>query len=156
MPMWWNDSEERYGQFAASMIEITGIHRVALINGRPEFFWGAFENSPGVWVVFAFGTELFGQCYKSVSRHILNILIPTIISRGAVTAMCWASDSHVESCRWLEFLGAIEQTVLPMGKDGQLYRLYTWNRDVLVAESAQGARRFSAAARAVLALDRPN
>lgn len=131
MAQWWNDDDASYAQVTARVLETVGVvhvTRTAWLDGKPVIIWGAIEISPTVWQVFAFGTDDFAKAAKYVTKHIKRVLIPTLRSRGANVAKCWASVDHVTSCRWLEFLGATSRCELPVGKGGEMFRLYVWER----------------------------
>lgn len=128
---WWNDDPDSYARVAEQILaseNVVGLWRCALVDGTPAAIWGAVEEQPKVWTVFAFGTDQWPNIVLSITKHIKRVLIPVLRGRGANVAECWALASHSDACAWLERLGAKAMCELPRGKNGDRYRLYAWVR----------------------------
>ena len=80
--------------------------KVAIWNRRPVFGFGAteIEREPRVHV-WGFGSLDAVHALKPVTRYIKKIMIPEILSSGAVEAQAISHPANTVSHRWLQFLG---------------------------------------------------
>lgn len=105
---------------------------VAWVAGEPVASIGAAPIWPGVWQVWAYGTENWPRAALTLTRHVRRFMIPALLRDGAHRAQCFAMEKHVQACRWLERLGAKRDAVLDnYGGHGQTFVLYSWQREQL-------------------------
>lgn len=88
---------------------------------------GAMPVRPGVWAVWAFGTESWPSVILDMTRHAKRFIIPAVLRSGAHRAECRALSSHGDSRRWIEALGGRLECILEgFGRDAEDFAFYTW------------------------------
>jgi hypothetical protein len=103
---------------------------------------GAVEQWPGVWDVWAFGTEDFFRVGFILTRYVRKTLIPTLLAKGARRAHCRSLASHKAAHQWLRALGATEdceRRLKSWGKNGEDFILFEWHRADMMALYKQEA-----------------
>lgn len=96
-------------------------------DGVPVSVQGAIPMRPGVWTVFAFGTDGWPCLVKDMTRHSRSYIIPALVRSGFHRAECHALATHADSRRWIEALGAKEESVLRRyGRHGENFICYVW------------------------------
>jgi hypothetical protein len=98
-------------------------------EGEPIASFGAVLLWEGVATVWAFGTHRFLEVAPTVTRFIRRAMIPALITQGVHRAECRALASRTATARWLRFLGARCEAVIPgFGNQKQDFVLYAWTR----------------------------
>lgn len=103
----------------------------ALVDGIPAVAYGAFPMWPGVWSVWAFGTDNFRHAGREVTRHIRRAIIPGMAQVGARRAQAYSMDGHDDAQRWIKALGGKRESIAyGYGKGGEDFHLfvYQWPR----------------------------
>jgi hypothetical protein len=96
-------------------------------DGVPVSCQGVLPLWPGVWSMFAYGTDQWPHVVLSMTKHSLRFIVPALLAVNAHRVECRALASHTESRRWIEFLGAREEAVLRgFGKRREDFVLYVW------------------------------
>lgn len=123
---WGNDP----ARLAAITFSLGSFQWVAELDGKPVASIGAHPVWPGVWQVWAFGTDDFMKVVRTLTKHVKRFMWPALENTDAHRIQCFAMQSHEQACRWLEFLGAHPETVMEnFGRDKQPFVLYVWTRD---------------------------
>lgn len=114
----------------------------AYLDGEPVAAIGAFPRWPGVWTVWAYGTDDWPSVVVSVTRHVRRFMLPAIVNSGAHRADALALAEHSDARRWLISLGAKEEHTLDgWGKKGQTFVSYVWTRKTAKALIAKTRRK---------------
>lgn len=122
----WDDNP---AGLVARTIQAGDFQWVAELDGEPVASIGAMPVWPGVWQVWAFGTDDFTKVARTLTKHVKRFMYPALERTSAHRIQCFAMKSHTEACRWLEFLGAEAEATLPnFGRDRQEFVLYVWRR----------------------------
>jgi hypothetical protein len=121
--------EDNHMQLAADTFACGALQQIAFLDGEPVAVVGAHPMWPGVWSVFAFGTDKWSKVVLALTRYVRTFIIPALYNGGCRRAQCFALETHTDARRWLELLGATAEVVLPdFGKDGETFVLYSWDR----------------------------
>lgn len=121
----WADGPD---QLAAQTAAQGDFQWVAWHKGRPVASIGGRCLWPGVWSVWAFGTDDWPQVVLSMTRHVRRVMIPTLLETGAHRVECCALATHTDARRWLTALGARDEGVRRgYGRDGQDFVTYAWS-----------------------------
>lgn len=114
-------------RFLASQMWIMGdMCRIWERNGVPVAVQGVIPAWPGVWHMFAYGTDEWPKVVLSMTRWAWGIVIPAM-SRMAHRVEARAMATHTESRRWIESFGAKQEAVLrEYGKNREDFVLYVW------------------------------
>lgn len=99
-------------------------------RGRPAAVIGAVPMWPGVWSVFAFGTDDFKACGLRLTKFARRFIIPAIWNGGGHRMECASIEGHDEAHAWLEALGFYRESEMQSyGKRGEtFYRYVQWRR----------------------------
>ncbi len=117
-------------QLAARTAGLGDFQWTAFYDHEPVAAIGAFPVWPGVWNVWAYGTDLWPKVAITLTRHVKTFMIPAILERGAHRAHCYVLDKNDDAARWLEYLGAVKEASLDnFGKNGQTFHVYSWGRN---------------------------
>lgn len=107
-----------------------GCGHIAWTSGRDEDPIAAFGVAPmwhGVWSMWLFATDDFGQIGISMTKLIVRTIVPMMIEAGAHRLEARSMEGHADAQRWLEVIGAKrEATLAGFGRDGQDFHVYTW------------------------------
>jgi hypothetical protein len=96
-------------------------------DGVPVSVQGVIPARPGVWEVFAFGTDDWPRVVLDMTRHARSFIIPALLRAGFRRAECRALASHTDSRKWIEALGAVEECVLERyGRADETFVAYVW------------------------------
>lgn len=96
-------------------------------DGIPVSCQGVLPFWPGVWGMFAYGTDLWPRVVLDMTKHAFRFIVPALLAVKAHRVECRALATHTESRRWIEFLGAREEAVLKAyGKRQEDFVLYVW------------------------------
>lgn len=100
----------------------------AHIDEDPVAVVGAHPLHPNVWTVYAFATDRFPEIAFPLTKFIRNGMIPALAQfEGVRRAQCLSMAGHSDAHRWLTYLGAQQEAVLPgFGKDGQDFLVFSW------------------------------
>lgn len=122
----WNDDPFALAQDTYNAGDFQWI---AWRDGLPVASIGAIPVWPGVWQVWAYGTDDWLKVAVTLTKHVKRFMIPAIENTGAHRAQCFALGSHETARRWLERLGAAPECVLDnYGRHGQTFVLYSWRQ----------------------------
>ncbi len=121
--------DQDHVKLAADTFNAGEFQWVAWVDGEPVASIGAAPSWPGVWIVWAYGTDRWPEAALTLTKHVRRFMIPALYRAGAQRAQCFAMQSHQVACRWLERLGARPDAVLDnYGRHGQTFVLYSWQR----------------------------
>jgi RimJ/RimL family protein N-acetyltransferase len=136
------DAEEIYSNLASgNPLEWAGmIHQavakqgcawIARLDGRPTAVIGCFENFPGNWQIFSFGTEAYPRVLVAFLPY-WQPLQSFALDRGMHRLECKSLSSHKEAHGFLRLMGFTQEaTLLQYGRDRQDYFLFRriWGDD---------------------------
>lgn len=123
----WEEDPFDLARRTAAMGEFQWIARW---RSTPVASIGAVPVWPGVWTVWAYGTDEWPRVVRLLTRHVRRFMIPALMNAGAHRAHCYALRDNEDACRWLGYLGARMDAVLDnFGKNGQTFVIYSWRRD---------------------------
>lgn len=98
------------------------------VDGVPAAVMGAWPLWPGMWTVYAMGTEAFPAV--TMTKFALRVMVPALMESGARRAECASIATHTVAHRWLEGLGAHRESEMPnYGKGGETFYRYVWSRN---------------------------
>jgi len=114
-------------RFLQSQMHIMGdMCRIWERNGVPVSVQGVTPVWPGVWHMFAYGTDEWPKVVLSMTRWAWGFVIPAMCN-VAHRVEARAMITHTESRRWIESFGAREECVLSeYGKNRESFVLYVW------------------------------
>ena len=119
---------------------------------RPVAVFGAVELWPGRWSALMFATDDWPTVALSVTRFVLDDVMPTLIGLGCRRCEVRSMATHHAAHRWLARLGARAEGVHPAeGRNHEAFITYAWTRSDVhlhVTETA-GPAASTAAATAV-------
>jgi hypothetical protein len=100
------------------------------VDGKPAALFGATPRWPGVWSVWAFGTDDWPKAVRTVTKQIRRFLVPALRNNPGVHRVdCFALAEYTETGRWLQSFGLEPANTLDSwGKHGETFVLYTWTR----------------------------
>lgn len=97
------------------------------LGGEPICCLGALALWPGVWSVWMFATDRFGEIGLSATRFVRQAMIPALTKTGAHRAECRSLAGHRRARAWLELLGArLEGREYVYGKNRERFVTYVW------------------------------
>lgn len=98
-----------------------------LDDGEPTTVLGGVPMWPGVWSVYAYGTDKMDRTIQDLTKHIKRVMMPTLRAQGAHRVEARSIDTHRQAHRWLEWLGAeVEFTLQDYGRNREAFRVYVW------------------------------
>ena len=105
---------------------------ISWVAGRGDDPIAAFGCAPmwrGVWSMWLFATDDFGQIGISVTKLIVRTIVPMMIDAGAHRLEARSMEGHTDAQRWLEVIGAQREggPLRGFGRDGQDFHIYTWD-----------------------------
>lgn len=114
--------------YAADIMAVSGFSWVAsAADGEPVAVIGARPLWPGVWSLYAFGTDRWGEVLLGLTRHVRDFMIPGILNAGGHLGFCFAKADYADARRWLELLGGTaENTLKAWGKGREDFVMYAW------------------------------
>ena len=111
---------------------------IAEHKGRPCGIMGVSPLWPGVWAVWAFGTEEWAKGVIEISRFGRRVIDPFLRERGAHRAQCESHIEHSDAHRWLGVMGATCEGVLKgYGRDGADYLSFSWSKAHVLRKTAR-------------------
>lgn len=115
-------------QYAAELLAVPGFSWMAhASDGEPVAIIGARPVWPGVWAVFAFGTDRWSEVMRLLTRHVLRFMQGALVRSGAHLAFCFAAAEHTDAREWLTRMGArAENTMTEWGRGREDYVMYAW------------------------------
>lgn len=94
---------------------------------QPIAAFGASLMWPGVWTLWLYATDDFGQIGLSVTKFIVRYMLPMLRDAGAHRLEARSMEGHMDAQMWLEVIGATrEATLRGYGREGQDFHTYTW------------------------------
>lgn len=134
----WADDPD---QLAMDTFNAGDFQWIAYKDTIPVASIGAAPLWPGVWSVWAYGTDGWPRVVLALTKHVRRFMIPGLLNAGAKRAHCFALETHDDARRWLTALGAEAEAVLDnYGKDGQAFVCYSWRRSMTEATDVRGKR----------------
>jgi hypothetical protein len=123
----WDDDQV---SFVRDFFPLMGAACVVWVRDEvPVSCQGIIMARPGVWEVFAFGTNCWPDVVLSMTRYATRVIMPALLRVGFHRAECRALAAHEDSRRWIEFLGAHEEARLKgLGRGGEDFVGYVWGR----------------------------
>jgi hypothetical protein len=135
----WTDSPV---DLACDAARTTGYAWTARLDGRPVSFWGGYPVWPGVWSIFAWGTDDWNRVIVRMTKQIRRVMIPGIVRANAVRVSCASHAHHVEAHRWLESLGGRREGEHPnFGKNGERFFTFVFDPATIEDELAVPRRK---------------
>lgn len=102
---------------------------VAWYENRPVAVFGGAPIHPGVWQMFAFGTDEFDTIARPLTRFAIKTVIPQVFAMGGRRLQCDSHEKHTGAHRWLRRLGATQESVRKgYGRDGADYLHFVLSR----------------------------
>jgi hypothetical protein len=104
-----------------SIAHVVGLEKpIAAIGMRPI--------SPGVYGAWCYGTNEFVRIGKSLTKLVVQSMIPALLAAGGHRAECRSIDGHEDAHRWLEYLGFIREGApqRDFGRNRETFHLYAW------------------------------
>lgn len=115
--------------FAVDVLAAGPVSWVAGLPDEPIAVFGCAPMWPGVWSMWLFATDNFGQIGISVTRLIVRSIVPMLFEGGAHRLEARSMEGHTDAQRWLKLIGARrEATLKGYGRDGSDFHTYTWDR----------------------------
>lgn len=98
-------------------------------DGEPVVVFGAIPIGPTFWNAWMFCTDKFDSVAIELYKYIKRVVIPGILSTGAVRAECRSMVGHSDAHRWLESLGfKYEGRNVMLGKHGEDFLLFAFTQ----------------------------
>lgn len=120
-----DDSNE---QLALEVMACGPIFWVAGKGPDPIAAFGCAPMWNGVWSMWLFATDKFGQIGISVTKLVTRTIVPMMIEAGAHRLEARSMEGHTDAQRWLEVIGAKrEGTLKAYGRDRQDFHVYAWD-----------------------------
>jgi hypothetical protein len=124
--------------FASSIAQTGSFQWGVYLDGVPVAAIGAMPRWPGVWSMWAFGTDDWPKVALTLTRHVRRFMIPALLRAGAHRADAAALATHTDARRWLEAVGAKPENVLDKyGRNGETFVLYVWTRETAKAATTR-------------------
>jgi RimJ/RimL family protein N-acetyltransferase len=103
-----------------------GVGWIGWLNSRPVAALGVFEQWPGNWQIWSFGTDDYRRAAPVFNRK-FDLAMQYAIDHGCHRMECRSHANHVESHRLLTALGAEREGPLRQyGKDKADYIVFSW------------------------------
>lgn len=94
---------------------------------RPAGLIGAWPLWPGIWQVYAFGTEDFERVAPTLTKFAKRFMTPALIRAGAHRAQCDSIADHHRAHRWLESMGyENEGAMRKYGRGGETFYRFAY------------------------------
>ena len=123
----WSDDPD---DLASDVSQYGEFQWMVRLDGEPVAAIGAYPAWPGVWSVWAFGTDNWPKVILSLTKHVKRFMIPAFLNQKAHRAECRALKTHTDACRWLEMLGAHKEAELAgFGRQREDFNLYVWRKE---------------------------
>ena len=124
----WDDDTDAYAEHVARLPD--ELIFLVKVNSVPAAVFGAVPVWPGVWNVFAFGTDKWDKCVVTLTKHARRFLIPAVHNSGFHRAQAWSAATHTKAHAWMQrSLGARLESHHPgFGRGGEDFHLFVWDR----------------------------
>jgi hypothetical protein len=120
----WDDDPR---SVANDVLRVPGFSWVAFSGDVPAAVIGAAPAWPGVWSVFAFGTDDFSRVALALTKHVRRFMVPALKNQGAHRAQCHSIEGHEDAHRWLKLLGAhTEPMIRGFGRGRENFIPFVW------------------------------
>lgn len=131
----WNEDPRLLADDCAIVANLSSsMTLTSCYNDVPAVICGAVETWPGVWDVWAFGTDDFDRVAMGVSKWCHRVMIPGMLARGMRRAHCRSLFTHYKAHDWLRSFGCEDELLLKSwGKNGEDFILFEWYREKLLA-----------------------
>ena len=101
---------------------------VAGRDSDPIAAFGCAPLWPGVWSMWLFATDKFGDIGISMTRLVTKAIVPMMIEAGAHRLEARSMEGHTDAQRWLEVIGARrEGTLARYGRNKEDFHVYAWD-----------------------------
>lgn len=102
---------------------------VAGVDYAPIAAFGCAEKHPGVYSMWLFATDRFGEIRFSMTRMVRRAIVPMMFDAGAHRLEAYSMDGHTDAQKWMGLTGASrEATLAAYGRGGEDFHVYTWKR----------------------------
>jgi hypothetical protein len=117
------------GAFADDIMAVPQFTWVAQKGGEPIAVIGGRPMWPGVWSLYAFGTDRWPEVALTLTKHVKRFMQPAL-ERMAHLGVAFCHEKHYKAQRWLVRLGA--EPIAPIldewGRGREGFILYGWRR----------------------------
>jgi hypothetical protein len=105
--------------YASQVSQLSSNQWVAWHGALPAAIIGAWPVWPGVWNVYAFGTDKWDKVALSLTKHGRRVIVPSVIKSGGHRLQCNSHVDHKQAHLWLEraFGAKIEATLQGYGRN---------------------------------------
>jgi len=120
----------------------TSMSVIATFNGFPAAALGAAEPWPGLWEVWAFGTDDFDHVAFTLTKYTRRVLLPALLQRGVRRMQCRSMVGHTKAHDWLRSFGARqddERALKGWGKNGEDFIMFELHREDLLKRYTEAA-----------------
>ena len=119
-----SDNPLEWAAIIHTAVANNGCGWVSSFNGRPAATIGVFENHPGVWQIFSFGSDDYPRVLASVKPK-LDLMWAFGRGRGMHRLECRSVISHTTAHKLLQIIGLdCEARLTQYGRDGADYLLF--------------------------------
>ncbi len=116
---------EKLARECVALSQFGGVLRA----GRPAVAFGAVPLWPGAYEMWMFATDEFRHVRRGLTRRALAHYAQQMLAAGANRAEARSLAGNHEAHRWLQFLGARREAVMPdHGRNRETFHLYAWRR----------------------------
>lgn len=125
-------------EFAALGMDHEDVARMALgadlafcvyHKSLPAAIYGAWQDHPGVWECFGFGTDHWIDEWRYVTVSARRNMMKKIEETGAHRVQCMSPAHHEDTHDWLRFLGLKYEVDMPKyGVHGEDFKMFAWLR----------------------------
>ena len=99
-------------------------------DGEPVSAIGAIRMWPGVYALWAFGTDRWREVVLTLTKVALRVIMPELLEQGFHRGECRALASRDDVARWLSLLGLKHEGRLSgFGSGREDFNLYAWTAD---------------------------
>lgn len=114
-------------KLATDAFTTRGYCDVAWVDHRPVAVIGAQPLWPGLWQVWAWGTEEWPRVALTLTKHAVRVLKPLMLQHGGHRAQCHSHVLHTDAHRWLKFFGfTCEGLMQGYGREQEDFLLFAW------------------------------
>lgn len=121
----WNNDPDMLA--AEILVFAHAMWRMFCVDAEPVAMAGVVPLRPGVVSASSFGTDLWPQVARPITRFARDWTIPRLRQADCHRAECYVLATNRDSQDWLRLLGADEEAYLRgYGRDQQDFILYVW------------------------------
>jgi hypothetical protein len=125
--LYFNESPEEVARDAVGCGE---FRWGAYLDGEPVAMFGGYPRWPGVWSMWAYGTDKWPHVVRAITRQAVSFIVPAIYHSGAHRMDAFAYAGHTDARQWLQYLGAdLEFRLEKWGKNCEDFVCYRMTRE---------------------------